>query len=37
LGEEPEELVLTEEEAQVVQLFTAEGLVPSLKYHPVVR
>jgi len=35
LGEEPEELVLTEDEAAVVQLFTAEGLVPTLRYKPV--
>jgi hypothetical protein len=37
LGEEPDALSLTEDEAQVVQLFTAEGLVPTLKFHPVVR
>jgi hypothetical protein len=37
LGEEPEALNLTEDEAHVVQLFTAEGLVPTLKFHPVVR
>ncbi|MGB8178820.1 MAG: hypothetical protein WCF63_01485 [Acidimicrobiales bacterium] len=35
LGEEPDELVLTEDEAAVVQLFTAEGLVPTLRYKPV--
>jgi hypothetical protein len=33
LGEEPEELVMTAEEADVIQLFTAEGLVPTLKYR----
>ncbi|HEY1825272.1 MAG TPA: hypothetical protein VGG21_04845 [Acidimicrobiales bacterium] len=33
LGGEPDALVLTEDEANVVQLFTAEGLVPTLKYH----
>jgi hypothetical protein len=37
LGGEPDALNLTEDEAQVVQLFTAEGLVPTLKFHPVVR
>jgi hypothetical protein len=37
LGEEPEALSLTQDEVQVVQLFTAEGLVPTLKFHPVVR
>jgi hypothetical protein len=37
LGEEPDALNLTEDEVQVVQLFTAEGLVPTLKFHPVVR
>jgi hypothetical protein len=37
MGEEPEELVLTEEEAHVVHLFTAEGLVPTLKFDPVAR
>jgi hypothetical protein len=35
LGEEPEALVLTEAEAQVVQLFTSEGLVPTLKFDRV--
>jgi len=33
LGDTPEELVMTTEEADVVQLFTAEGLVPTLKYR----
>jgi hypothetical protein len=37
LGGEPDALNLTGDEAQVVQLFTAEGLVPALKFHPVVR
>jgi hypothetical protein len=37
LGDEPEALVLTEAEAQVVQLFTAEGLVPTLKFDRVHR
>ena len=37
LGEEPDALVLSEQDAQVVQLFTAQGLVPTLKYHPVRR
>lgn len=35
LGEEPEALVLTEAEAQVVDLFTSEGLVPTLKFDRV--
>jgi hypothetical protein len=34
LGETPEELVMSASEAQVIQLFTAEGLLPTLKYHP---
>ena len=34
LGETPDELVMTAQEADVVQLFTAEGLLPTLKYHP---
>ncbi|HEV3186801.1 MAG TPA: hypothetical protein VGZ04_02020 [Acidimicrobiales bacterium] len=33
LGETPNELVMTSHEAEVVQLFTAEGLLPTLKYH----
>ncbi|MGH3733958.1 MAG: hypothetical protein ACRDVC_11420 [Acidimicrobiales bacterium] len=37
LGEEPDALVLTEDDAVVVQLFTAEGLVPTLKFDPVAR
>ena len=34
LGETPEELVLSASEAEVIELFTAEGLLPTLKYHP---
>jgi hypothetical protein len=34
LGETPEELVLSASEAKVIELFTAEGLLPTLKYHP---
>jgi hypothetical protein len=34
LGEEPDELVLTDDEATIVQLFTSQGLIPTLKYHP---
>jgi hypothetical protein len=34
LGETPEELRMSASEAQVIQLFTAEGLLPTLKYHP---
>jgi hypothetical protein len=33
LGETPEELVLSASEAEVIELFTAEGLLPTLKYH----
>lgn len=33
LGEEPEALVLSPHEAEVVGLFTTEGLVPSLKFR----
>jgi hypothetical protein len=33
LGETPDELVMTAKEAEVVQLFTSEGLVPTLKFH----
>lgn len=35
LGEEPDALVLSEADAHVVQLFTAEGLVPTLKFDRV--
>jgi len=35
LGDTPDELVLTSEEADVVELFTTQGLVPTLKYRPV--
>jgi hypothetical protein len=34
LGETLEELVLSASEAEVIELFTAEGLLPTLKYHP---
>ncbi|HVB51069.1 MAG TPA: hypothetical protein VND89_04940 [Acidimicrobiales bacterium] len=33
LGDTPEELVMTAEEADVIHLFTSEGLVPTLKYR----
>ena len=33
LGETPDELVMTAKEVEVVQLFTAEGLLPTLKFH----
>lgn len=33
LGEMPESLVMSAEEAEVVELFTAEGLLPTLKYR----
>jgi len=33
LGETPDELTMTTHEADVVQLFTAQGLMPRLKFH----
>ena len=33
VGETPDELVMTSAEADVVQLFTAEGMLPRLKFH----
>lgn len=33
LGEVPEELVMSERDAEVINLFTSEGLVPTLKYR----
>jgi hypothetical protein len=33
LGETPDELVMTAKEVEVAQLFTAEGLLPTLKFH----
>jgi hypothetical protein len=33
LGEEPGLLEMTSEDAQVVELFTAQGLIPRLKYQ----
>jgi len=33
LGEKPGELSLSSHEADVVQLFTDEGLLPSLRFH----
>jgi hypothetical protein len=33
LGEESEALVLSPHDAEVVELFTTEGLVPSLKFR----
>ena len=33
LGEEPDELVMTAEEADVVQLFTSQGMMPRLKFQ----
>jgi hypothetical protein len=32
LGGTPDELVMSADEAQVVELFTAEGLIPTLKF-----
>jgi hypothetical protein len=33
LGEEPDELVMTAQEADVVQLFTSQGMMPRLKFQ----
>ncbi len=34
LDDEPEVLVMSERDAEVIDLFTAEGLLPPLKYRP---
>jgi hypothetical protein len=33
MGDAPDELVMTSAEADVVQLFTAQGMIPRLKFH----
>lgn len=33
LGETPDELVMTAHDAEVVQLFTAQGMMPRLKFQ----
>lgn len=33
IGSTPDELVMTGAEADVVQLFTAQGMIPRLKFH----
>ena len=33
LGEEPDELVMTTTDADVVQLFTSQGMMPRLKFQ----
>ena len=33
LGEKPDELVMTTRDAEVVQLFTAQGMMPRLKFR----
>jgi hypothetical protein len=33
LGEEPGELTVTPMEAEVIELFTAEGMLPTLRYR----
>ena len=33
IGEAPDELVMTSRDADVVQLFTAQGMIPRLKFH----
>jgi len=35
IGETPDGLVMTGRDAEVVELFNAQGLVPRLRYHPV--
>jgi hypothetical protein len=37
LGEEPGHLEMTARDADVIELFTTEGLLPVLKYRPHVR
>jgi len=33
LGETPDELIMTSRDAEVVQLFTAQGMMPRLKFQ----
>jgi hypothetical protein len=33
IGEKPDELVMTTRDADVVQLFTAQGMMPRLKFQ----
>ena len=33
LGEEPGQLAMTSEEAHVVELFSAQGMIPRLRYQ----
>lgn len=33
VGEAPEQLVMTERDADIVHLFTAQGMIPRLKFH----
>jgi hypothetical protein len=33
LGETPDELTMTSRDAEVVQLFTAQGMMPRLKFQ----
>lgn len=35
VGETPEELVMTSRDAQIVELFHDQGLLPQLRYQPV--
>lgn len=37
LGDTPEELVMSKREAEIIELFTAEGLLPTLKFNPTAR
>jgi hypothetical protein len=34
IGETPDELVMTSRDAEVVELFNAQGLIPRLRFHP---
>ena len=33
LGSTPDELVMTNDEAKIIEIFTSEGMIPSLKYR----
>jgi hypothetical protein len=33
IGDEPDELIMTTADADVVQLFSVQGMIPRLKFH----
>jgi hypothetical protein len=33
LGSSPDELVMSSDEAKIIEIFTREGMIPSLKYR----